>query len=741
MKFRFLILCLGTFLWSSFSFAQQDLLGYLNKFDSENLDEKVLYNPQYIQWVEDANAFAYMINTPSGKKIVQVDVNTLKKKETDFKKLIAALEKESGEEVTAANFRFGSLVFQKESLLYKTRAADWQVDVHSFQVHKKEKSNVNGDEYAWASGNGRYRFDQELSSPDKKHLAFIREFNVYVKDLNAPEKEAVQLSYDGSPGEFYTSNSLLWSPDSKKLFAQKVRPGYDRKVQMIESSPKDQLQPKLHTRSYTKPGDVLPQIKPTIFLIAEEEQVNSDPYQIDNQYTLSDFKWRPDSQHLVFEYNKRAHQNYQVLQMDATTGAFKVLINEETDTFFPYTEIYGKKFRYDVNDGKEIIWASERDGWNHLYLYDGVTGAVKNQITKGEWVVRKVVHVDEKNRTVLFEAGGFDKQQDPYFLQLFRINFDGTGLQQLTTENANHLMYFSEDYSYFVDSYSRVDMPPITVLRRSSDGKVIEKLAEADASALLEMGWKFPEIYTAKGRDGETDIWGIMIKPSDFDPQKNYPLIEYIYAGPHDSFVPKSFTTNPRVSMYGLAELGFIVVQIDGMGTSNRSKKFHDVAFKNLKDAGFPDRILWIKELAKKYSFIDISKVGIYGRSAGGQSSSAALLFHPEFYKVAVSTAGSHDNRMDKIWWNEQWMGYPIGPQYKENSNPENAWRLEGDLMLQVSELDTNVDPSTTYQFVNALINSDKTFEFVLLPGEDHQPIGHFAELKRREFFTRKLLK
>jgi dipeptidyl aminopeptidase/acylaminoacyl peptidase len=313
-------------------------------------------------------------------------------------------------------------------------------------------------------------------------------------------------------------------------------------------------------------------------------------------------------------------------------------------------------------------------------------------------------------------------------------------LKALTTENANHRGVFSSDFRYFVDSYSRIDSPPVTVLRNTADGKVVLDIEKADIAPLLKSGWKMPEVFTAKGRDGKTDIWGMIIRPTNFDPAKKYPVIEYIYAGPQDSFVPKSFVTDSRGSLHELAELGFIVVQCDGMGTLNRSKAFHDVCWKNLKDAGFPDRIAWIKAAAAKYSYMDTSKVGIFGNSAGGQNSMGALLFYPEFYKVAVSSSGCHDNRMDKIWWNEQWMGYPIGRQYEESSNVTNAAKLRGKVLLILGELDENVDPSSTMQLVNALVKANKNFDFLEIPGMGHSLGGDYGEHKRRDFFVKHLL-
>jgi dipeptidyl aminopeptidase/acylaminoacyl peptidase len=412
----------------------------------------------------------------------------------------------------------------------------------------------------------------------------------------------------------------------------------------------------------------------------------------------------------------------------------------------------GTYFRHDIDDGREILWLSERDGWKHLYLYDGVTGEVKNRVTRGEWVVRGVVHVDEEARQVWFQGAGMVPGQDPYFVHYYRVNFDGTGLTPLTHHaNAYHEARFSPDMEYFVNTYSRIDMPPVSELRRARDGELVAELERGDVSALVEAGWRPAEVFTAKGRDGETDIWGIIVRPTDFDPSRSYPVIENIYAGPHGSFVTKTFDLfKPHaggdgfIGMQAMADLGFIVVQIDGMGTSNRSKAFHDVAWRDVGDAGFPDRILWHRAVAEAYPYYDISRVGIYGASAGGQNALGALLFHPEFYHAAVAYAGCHDNRMDKIWWNEAWMGWPVDEHYAASSNVDHAWRLEGEVLLIVGALDTNVDPASTMQVVDALIEADKTFDLLVVPGGDHA-VGRttgpvrYVHRAQYDFFVRHL--
>ena len=329
--------------------------------------------------------------------------------------------------------------------------------------------------------------------------------------------------------------------------------------------------------------------------------------------------------------------------------------------------------------------------------------------------------------------------EDPYLIRYYKINFNGTGLTCLTPEEGMHQAWFSEDEKYMVDTYSTVNKAPLTVLRSATDGKIILPIETADISGLLNTGWIAPEPFSAKGRDGKTDIWGIIIRPTNFDPNKKYPVLEYIYAGPGNQYTPKSFFAYNRY-LNSIAELGFIVVQMDGMGTSFRSKAFEEIIFKNLKDAGFPDRIAWTKAAAAKYPYMDIDHLGIYGASAGGQEAMWATLFHPEHYKAAYSACGCHDNRMDKLWWNEQWMGYPIGKEYADCSNVVNAHLQSRPLMLVVGELDDNVDPSSTFQVCNALIKANKDFELVVLPGVGHTMGNDFGEHKRYDFFVKNLM-
>ena len=588
---------------------------------------------------------------------------------------------------------------------------------------------------------------------DGKWDAFIANYNVFLRPAGAeparagrgdnPQPAAIALSFDGSEGNYYTFRSIAWSPDSKHLAAYHTRPGYDRQVHYIESSPADQVQPKHTTISYRKPGDALDVAYPALFNVENKTEIELDHALFPNAYNLTPPVWWKDSRGFTFEYNQRGHQAYRVLEVDAQTGRVRPLIDEVSKTFIYYNTLGeglsgGRRYRHNVNDGKEIVWASERDGWEHLYLYDGITGKMKNQITRGDWLVRNVVYVDDTRRQIVFEAGGLIPGQDPYFVQYCRINFDGTGFTKLTDADGTHTATFSSDKKYYVDTWQRVDLPPRAQLRRTDDQKLVKDLDAGDATALWAEGLKPPEVFVAKGRDGKTDIWGTITRPLNYDRNKRYPVIENIYAGPQGSFVPKTFSAvAPDQAM---AELGFIVVHIDGMGTSNRSKAFHDVAWKNLGDAGFPDRILWHQAAAAKYPEYDIARMGIFGTSAGGQNSLGGMLFHPEFYKVVVTNSGCHDNRMDKIWWNEQWMGWPLGPQYAASSNVDNAAKLQGRALIIIGEMDTNVDPASSLQVVDALVKAHKHFDMLYIPGQNHGVASLASQHYRDDYFVHYLL-
>ncbi|MGB6830129.1 MAG: DPP IV N-terminal domain-containing protein [Terracidiphilus sp.] len=724
-----------------------------------NIQEKyrglVQHLPDHVEWIEGTDRFTYRMTISGGHEFMLVDAETQAIKPAfDPARLASVLSKALGEEIKPEALPFEGLRLEDGGSAFKfthSRAL-WRCDLTAYTCEKLPRpegfSEDDEDDGGYDSTpkpiNGSER---GVTSPDGKWLAFVENYNVAIRPAKAKpdeaQKQTVMLSEDGSEGNYYAVEMLEWSPDSKHVAVYRIRPGYRRLIHYVESSPPDQLQPETSTMVYPKPGDVLALYQPVLFQIDAKQEVPIDNTLFPNPYEMLELKWRKDSHAFTFEYNQRGHQVYRVIEVDAASGKTRTVIEETSNTFINYEPLtdnqydHGKYYRHDIDDGKEIIWASERDGWEHLYLFNGQTGALERQITHGDWVVRAVDRVDDANHEIYFEASGMNPGEDPYYVHGYKIGFDGTGLTPLTPAEANHSLSYSSDGKYCVDTYSRLDMPPVMELHRAADVSLVMTVDKADDSQLVAAGWKPAEPFHAPGRDGKTEIWGVIHRPANFDPQKKYRVVEDIYAGPQGSFVPKSFTA--RVEP--LTELGFVVVQIDGMGTNNRSRAFHDVAWRNLKDAGFEDRILWHKAVAAKYPWYDISKgVGIFGTSAGGQSAMGALLFHPEFYTVAVANSGSHDNRMDKIWWNEQWMGWPVGPWYSESSNVDNAWRLKGKLLLVMGEMDKNVDPSTTLQVVDRLIKAGKDFDFLEVPGGGHGAGGRYGERRLMDFFVRNLL-
>lgn len=574
---------------------------------------------------------------------------------------------------------------------------------------------------------------ENWKSPDGRYVVAVRDGDLLLREL--PDGEEKVIARKDDDGLF--RDAPAWAPDSSRFAVWKTRDVPERQVHYIDSAPDDQLQPKHFTNAYPKPGDEIDTRAPWVFFTDGGEPLAPDESLVENPFDCEKLAWRKDSRRLTFEYIERGFGKHHVIEIDSAKRIQRVLVREDSDDF---VFVYGYSFRHDLEDGREILWMSERDGWKHLYLFDGTDGSVKRQLTKGEWIVRKVVDVDEEAREVLLEISGYHPDQDPYFIHYAWVSIDSGEMVVLTDSPGTHDRFErSPDGKYYTCRWSRVDHAPVTELRRWQDGSLVAVLAEADDTALREKGWSLPEPFVAKDRDGKFDIFGFIIRPPDFDPAKRYPVIENIYAGPQDSFVPKAW--KPWMNaMHELAAHGFVVVKIDGRGTANRSREFLHFCYKNLKDAGLPDRIAWMKAAAGKYPEMDLGRVGVFGGSAGGQSALGALLFHGDFYKAAAADCGCHDNRMDKIWWNEQWMDWPVGPEYEDNSNVTHAKNLKGALLLTVGELDTNVDPSSTYQVIDALIAADKDFEFLPMTGMNHgSGESRYAQRRRADFFRRHL--
>jgi dipeptidyl aminopeptidase/acylaminoacyl peptidase len=708
---------------SSLLFAAMSLcvMGAVNFEAAQSLpqrtENKVFRDRVKPSWLPDGHSFWYRVQTGPGRyEFVLIDCKTAKRKSartlTELGLPELAAVKTSSLPV---QLRKTARTGEPSSLTFINRLDE---DVDLYWIDRESRHIRYGGIRAGAERE-QSTFDGHMwliTSRDGEHLAVIEGAStpqsVVIDGAGVSTAKAAQSDPEATPSE-----SGFRSPDGNCTAAVEFENVPRRKVTIVESSPPGSVQPRLKTFEYLKPGDPLP--KPQWVIRRRDgtqTRVARDLYE--NPFTESGrlhAVWSPDGDEFYFDYNHRGHQLYRILGVDSKTSEVRVIVEESSPTFIDYAN---KTWRHWLHETGELIWMSERDGWCHLYLYDVTSGRLKNRITEGTWVVRNVLHVDAENRQVWFLASGLRADEDPYHVHLCRVGFDGGGFVRLTEGDGNHRIEFSPNREYFVDTWSRADYPPVAELRRSDDGRLICELERADASALLASGWTMPERFVAKGRDGQTDIHGVLIKPSHFDPTKKYPIVEEIYAGPHGAFAPKEFER--QVRLHQIAELGFIVVKLDGMGTNHRGKAFHDVCWKNLKDAGFSDRKLWIVATARTRPWMDLKRVGIYGGSAGGQNAMRALLDHHDFYHVAVADCGCHDNRMDKIWWNEQWMGWPVDESYLNSSNTEDAAKLKGEILLIVGELDTNVDPASTTQVIAALQRAGKSFEFMPIAGTGH---------------------
>ncbi|TKJ35891.1 peptidase S9 [bacterium (candidate division B38) B3_B38] len=709
-------------------------------------------------WIEDSDSFWYKNDTRDGKEFLFVDpVHNIRRPAFDHSKLAAALTLATGTEYPAKKLPFESFEFIDEgkAIQFEVEKTTWKCDLATYKCAKVERKERRPD---------------ELPSPDGRWIAFVKNFNLYVRSADTGEE--IQLSHDGEALYDYATPlpspdlevmvkegklvgkvrvAAIWSPDSKKLLSHRIDQRNIGRFHLLQSVPPEGgLRPVLYSYAYPLPGDkVVPVAELVIFDVEKRAQVAVDSEPLPLLYygsplmgwsrAYNRIQWSEDSHRIYFPHIERGYKALKLRMTDAETGQAQTVVEERAAT---YMDSYVSWKVRIMNGGSEVIWFSERDGWGHLYLYDGKTGELKNQITKGQWVVREVLHVDEKGRWVYFTAGGREEGRDPYYRHLYRIKLDGSHLELLTPEDAEHEVTFSPTGRYFVDTYSRVNMAPVSVLRGSPDGGIVRELEKADLELLLAMGWWWPEPFRTKARDGKTDIYGALFRPSNFDPEKKYPVLDYIYGGPSSVQTPKAL--NDRGTLWdaqAIAELGFLVVTIDGLGMPYRSKAFHDVSYKNLGDAGIEDHIAALRQLATRYSYIDLSRVGIFGHSAGGYSSTHAILAYADFFKVAVSSAGNHDHRLDKAVWIEHYMGSEVEDHYREQANSTIAHQLKGKLLLVHGDLDQNVHPYSTIQLVDALIKANKDFDLLIFPNRNHS-LGRdpYFIRKRWDYFVKHLL-
>ncbi len=607
----------------------------------------------------------------------------------------------------------------------------------------------------------------EIKSPDGRWVAFEQDDNLWIRSV--PDGEEIQLSTDGIPDYGYAavpegccqeiSNRrakrkvppvLAWSPDSRRIATHR----YDeRKVDQLHLLETAQGRPVLHSYRYALPGDsVVPTYDIHIFDIESRSGIKVEQEPLIGDFTQPDtlwhdVQWSDDGSRLFFTRRSRDFKLLELVVADAVSGTARTVLEEQGPTLRELAPLLGMGNWRVVGDGHEIIWPSERDGWAHLYLCDSETGDIKNRITSGPWLVLDVHRVDETARRVYFTAVGRDEQRDPYYRHLYSVGFDGSQLTLLSSEVADHAVRVSPSGDYFVDTYSRRDTVPVTVVR-SPDGRVLQTVEVASVTELLEVGWRWPTPFKVKARDGVTDVYGYLYLPTDFEPSKQYPVVDYVYPGPQVGPVGfRSFSLGGWAGQHSLPELGFIVFTIDAIGTPVRSKAFHDGYYGNMGDNGIPDHIAALKQLARRYPQIDLDRVGIFGHSGGGFASTDAVLRYPDFFKVAVSGAGNHDNRSYLFAWAERYQGLLVhdsatgGDNYDSQANQNLAGNLKGKLLLSYGTLDDNVHPNNTQLVIQELIKHNKDFDLFIMPNRNH---GHAVEpysIRRTwDYFVRHLL-
>ncbi|HXJ07386.1 MAG TPA: DPP IV N-terminal domain-containing protein [Candidatus Acidoferrum sp.] len=696
--------------------------------------------------------FWYRDGAPEGFEFVIYDAaHGTRQPAFDHARLAAALSAAAGTTYNAAHLPFMTFEFSKDekSISFQVKSEHWMCDLEANRCTAKAKPSK-----------GEAAAPEELS-PDGKTAAFIRDYNLWMRDV-ASGKER-QLTTDGVKDFGYATDNagwihsdrpiLLWSPNSKKIATFQQDQRGVGEMYLVETKVGH---PVLQAWKYPLPGDaVITTIQRVIINLDGPKVIRLRMPADQHRTTLcddvecrgsdwDDVEWSPDATHLAFVSTSRDHKHEQLRVADAATGAVREVLEETAAT--QYESGWGRVNWHYLPGSNEVIWFSERDNWGHLYLYDLLTGRLKNQITSGEWVVTQLLHVDEKNRMLYFLANGREKGENPYFAHLYRIGFDGKNLALLTPEDGNHEVSFSTSGHYFFDSYSKPDVPAVAVVRDDS-GKLLSTVAKTDISKLVGAGWQPPVPIKVKARDGVTDIYGLLYKPSQLDPTKKYPIINNIYPGPQGGSVGFWGFASSRGDTQALAELGFVVVQIEGMGNPLRSKKFHDFYYGNMGDNTLPDQIAGMRELAQKYSWIDIDRVGVYGHSGGGYATADAMFRYPDFFKVGISESGNHDNREYEDDWGERYQGLlvknPDGTSnYDDQANQNIAKNLKGHLLLAHGTMDDNVPPYNTLLVVDALIKANKDFDLLLLPNQHHGYGSETLYMTRRrwDYFVRYLL-
>ena len=705
------------------------------RFLSWNLSGKVYGGSVSPNWV-DANRFWYRNRFNKGHEFIFADPRAgTRRRAFDHERLASVLSETMENTYEAFRLPFTSFEYVngRQSIRLIVRGEEWHCNIQNYTCTGPHDRTILPP--------------HSVESPDGRYAAYIKEYNLWIRDLETDEDR--QLTTDGEQYYGYATDSqgwtrserpiLLWSPDSRKIATYRLDERDVEKMPLIEMQ---EGRPELHYWPYALPGDTVVPMHERIIIHVDEPRVVFLDVEPDHQRTSNccgltreekwgDVEWSADSRDLAFVSTSRDYKEVKLRVADPNTGTVRTVYEERAQTFFESNLTSRGIPNWRVfHDTNEFLWFTRRDGWGHLYLYDLETGTLKNRITGGAWNVVDILHIDKDNRWIYFTAAGKEEGRDPYYEHLYRIRFNGNGLALLSPENVHHSITASPSGRYFVDSYSSFEQPPVSVVRRQ-DGRVVVALEEADISELEAIGWSAPAPFTAKGRDGVSGVYGLLYKPSDFDTEKKYPIINSIYPGPQrGSIDTRSFMLTGRGQAKALAELGFIVVQIDATGTPLRSKSFHTEWYGNMGDNGLEDQVAAMRQLAERYSWIDLDRVGIYGHSGGGFATAGAMLLYSDFFHVGVSSAGNHDNRGYTYYWSEKYQGlletFPDGSDTFENqANHLYAENLTGKLLLTYGTMDSNVHPNMTLLLINELIKHNKDFDVMVFPNRGH---GYFNE-------------
>jgi dienelactone hydrolase len=714
-------------------------------------------------WIEGGDAFWFRAITRAGPRFVKVDPAAASLGPAfDHVRLAAALSVAGGAPVDPANLPFATIEVVEGGGAVRVPFAEarWTCDLATYTCTRGDAETPEPADV--------------VRSPDGCYEVFVRDHNLWLRTVEGDAERA--LTTEGEAGYAFGAPLAsplgsagladpdkpvaIWAPDSSRFLTCRIDQRQGEFFHLVQSVPKDgAIRPRLHTYAYPLPGDEqVPLAEVWCFAVAEGSagvRAALDPLPMlyyGNPLNPNWVWWSKVGDRVYLLTRDRGFCAYRLREIETATGAVRQVLEETAEHGIdPYLH-WGAVTARVIGDGAEAIWPAQRDGWGHLYLYDGQTGELKRQLTSGAANVSEVMHVDEAERWLYFTAVGREAGRDPYYQHLYRVGLDGGEPELLTPEDADHSVVFTPSGRYFLDAASRVDQPPVVRLR-SAAGAEVREVQRADVEPLLATGWRTPERFQAKARDGRTDVYGVILRPSTFDPSKRYPVIDYIYAGPQVNVAPASFADSAPFSearragrgrgfwhAQALAELGFVVVMVDGLGMPGRSKAYHNVTYRNLGDGGIEDHIAALRQLGGRYPYLDLGRVGIYGHSAGGYASAHAILAFPDFYKVCVSTAGNHDHRLDKANWVERYMGLPVGEHYKEQANQTLAGRLKGKLLLMHGDMDENVHPASTMVLVDALIKANKDFDLLIMPNLPHRMDGDPYFVRRRwDYFVRHL--